>query len=191
MDTMITRTRADLFEASDQARDAGATTTQMLHTIARMLTAPAASPVECEDHVASVLDTAANHFDELSGEHELKTGTTPYPHETATFDDLLGDDQQSVIRHVINFYGELDRPTEPPAPIALAEHLLDGLRKATALRGEYGDTFTEVYSRVRTTLFALLRTQSISSDLATESIDHALESGKSLAEAVAYVDGQL
>ncbi|WP_433426191.1 hypothetical protein ACQP1V_42935 (plasmid) [Microtetraspora malaysiensis] len=188
MDTMTRLTRAELLQGVAEVRDAGGTATHMLHTIARMTAGPAGT--DFEHHLANVLDTASSYFDDLSSQHERNTGSTPYPPE-ASFDDLVGDDQTTVIGHVVNEFGELDQPDEPPAPIALADHLLDGVRKAAALRTEYGDTFTGVYSRARMALFALLRTQSVSADLATESINHALESGKGIAEAVAYMDGQL
>ncbi|MFD8529502.1 hypothetical protein ACFV0L_18980 [Streptosporangium canum] len=189
METAISRTRKNLFNAAQQLSKAGGTTTHILHTIARMTAGPTATPGQFEQETASVFDMAGFFYDDLSSEYERKTGATPYPHETAKFDDLIGDDQTKVIQHVINNFGEPDQP--PALPIVLADELLNGLRKAAALKIEHGDTFIEVYYRVRVALFMLLLTQSITRELAIESIDHALATGKTIAEAVAHMDGQL
>ncbi|MEU7891782.1 hypothetical protein AB0B45_02830 [Nonomuraea sp. NPDC049152] len=187
MDTTITR--SELLAAVEAVRDAGGTTTQMLHTIARMTAGPAATPPQFEQETGSVFDTAGFYYDDLSSEYERDTGATPYPHQTATFDDLTGDDQMKVIQHVIDTFGELDEPPAPP--VLLAEQLLNCLRTAAALKLEHGPHFGPAYVSVRTSLITLLATQSVDDLLANESIDHALTTGKGIAEAVAYMDGQL
>ncbi|MEQ4717824.1 hypothetical protein [Nonomuraea sp. B19D2] len=76
-------------------------------------------------------------------------------------------------------------------PIELADHLLDGLRKAAALRVESGEHFSRAYSDLKVALVSLLRTQSVGVKLAQEAIDHALTSGIGIHQAVAEMDGQL
>jgi hypothetical protein len=76
-------------------------------------------------------------------------------------------------------------------PIALADHLLDGLRKAAALRVESGEHFSRAYSDLKAALVSLLRTQSVGVKLAQEAIDHALTTGIGIHQAVAEMDGQL
>ncbi|MEV1170118.1 hypothetical protein [Nonomuraea sp. NPDC049784] len=197
MDTKIRRSRGELFWAVARVRNAGGTTTHQLATIARMLTGPTATADQYEHERASVFDTAGFHFDELSSEYERTTGATPYPWETATFDDLTGADQKKVIRGVVYTHAEPDeddetvRREEPALPIALMDHMLDGLRKAAALKVEHGSTYAPAYNSVWTCLYLLLRDQSLSIVLAAEAIDHALTTGKGIAEAVAYMDGQL
>ncbi|MEU1880912.1 hypothetical protein ABZ470_26695 [Streptosporangium sp. NPDC020072] len=192
MDTLTTGTCGELLVAATEVRDAGGTTTQMLHTIARMLTGPNASPPQIEQKTVSVFNTAGFYYDDLSSEYETETGATPYPHETATFDDLVGHDQMRVIRYVITSHGEPDTLVEPPAPpVELADHLLNGLRKAATLKVESGPHFGPTYLSIREALVTLLRTQSVNRTLAVESINYALETGKCITEAVAHVDGQL
>ncbi|MEU7911409.1 hypothetical protein [Microbispora bryophytorum] len=190
MDTMIRRTRTELHKAITELRDAGGTTTQMLNTIARMLTWPAASPADAENHLANVLDTASCYYADLSGEYEINTGSTPYPPET-TFDDLVGDDQTTVITHVINEFGDMDEPDLALDPLAFLNYLLGGLRQAAALKVEYGDTYAAVHGSLYTTLVLALRQQHIDVTLAIEAIGHALETGKGMGEAIAYMNGQL
>lgn len=190
MGTMITRTRAELRAAAMEARDAGATTTQILQTVAWMLTQSAATPEEFERNVANVSDMASFWFDELSDTCTREQGFTPYPWETATFDDLTGRDQAWVVGRVIEQFGDPDVAPRRPAQIRLADHLLDGLRKTAALRVEYGSTYDPVYSSIYTTLLHLLRRhQSLHIELAAESIDQALTSGKSIAESISLVIG--
>lgn len=192
MSTTLTQTRSDLLTAVKAVRDAGGTTTHMLHTIARLTTGPAAPPEQIEQQAASVFDTAGFYYDDLSSSYERDTGKTPYPHDTATFDDLTGDDQMTVIQHIVNEFGDLDETVElPPPPVALAENLLHCLRKAAALKVEYSPRYGRVYDTLRESIVMLLAEQSVSYSLAVESIDHALESRKGIAEAVAYMDGQL
>jgi hypothetical protein len=187
---MHTITRAQLQNAVEEVRDAGGTTTHMLHTIARMTTGPAAPP-QIERATANVFDTASFYYDDLSSEYERTTGATPYPWQTATFDDLTGDDQAKVIRYVINEFGEPEPHAETPAPMALADHLLDGLRTARKLRIEYGEHFRPAEIRVRSALVALLNTQSVTGGTALEAIGHALATGCGVHRAVAEMDGQL
>jgi len=185
-----TITRAELLKAVEEVRDAGGTTTHMLHTIARMSAGPAATPAQFEQDTHSVFDTAGFYYDDLSSEYKRTTGKTPYPHETATFDDLTGDDQKRVIQLVINEIGDPDE-AEKPAPIVLADLLLDGLRMAMMLRAEYGEHFRPAVDKTRAALVALLLTQSVGSQLAREAIGHALTTGCGISEAVAEMDGQL
>ncbi|MEV6157921.1 hypothetical protein AB0L53_47040 [Nonomuraea sp. NPDC052129] len=187
----ITRTRAKLLKAVEECRDAGGTTTHMLHTIARMTTGPAAAPPQFERETANVFDTAGFYYLDLSSEYERTTGATPYPWQTASFDDLTGDDQMKVIQYVINEFGEPDVQTEKPAPMVLADHLLDGLRVIRKLRVECGDHIRPAENRVRTALVALLNTQSVTGSLALEAIGHALATGCGIHQAVAEMDGQL
>ncbi|SDL76093.1 hypothetical protein SAMN05421874_128126 [Nonomuraea maritima] len=186
-----TPTRSELLKAVTEVRDAGGSTTHMLHTIARMVAEPAATPEEFELASANVFDLAGFHFDCLSAAYELNTGATPYPPD-ATFDALSGDDQQKVIKHVIVDCGELDQPDEePPTPIALADHLLDGLRMARALQVEFGKHFAPVAGKAQAALYELLLTQSVGPKLAIESIGHALTTGVAINQAIAEMDGQL
>ncbi|MGI5281752.1 hypothetical protein ACQEVF_59425 [Nonomuraea polychroma] len=191
MNTMITRTRAELRATAMEVREAGATTTQILQTVARMLTGPAATLEKFERNVADVLDTAGFWFDELSDEYIRELGSTPYPWQTAKFDDLTGRDQAWVVGRVIQQFGDPDVKPERPAPIRLADQLLTSLRRAAALKVEFGDHFMPVYRGVRDSLITLLGTQSVDRELALEAIDHALTTGKGIAEAVAHLDGQL
>ncbi|MFG3438416.1 hypothetical protein ACGF0J_14325 [Nonomuraea sp. NPDC047897] len=192
MQTMTAPTRTQLLHAVEDVRDAGGTTTHMLHTIARMTAGPAATPDQFQRETASVFAMAGFYYDDLSGEYKRTIGATPYPHETATFDHLTGADQMKVIQHVINEFGDLDENIDLPAPpIALADNLLHCLRKAAALKVESGPHFGPVYTSVRESLVALLATQSVDRALAIESVNRALETGKGIAEAVAYVDGRL
>lgn len=190
MDTITTRTRTDLLAAANEVRNAGGTATQMLATIARMLT-PADAPQEFDSNLASVRDTASFHFADLSSAYERTTGATPYPPD-APFDNLTSDDSTTIIRRVINEFGELDETdTLPPPEIVLAENLLHCLRKAAALKVEHGPHFGPVYTSVRESLVTLLGTQSVERELAVEAINHALTNGKGIAAAVAYMDGHL
>ncbi|MEV4472897.1 hypothetical protein [Nonomuraea sp. NPDC049504] len=191
MNAMITRSRAELRAAAMEVRDAGATTTQILHTVARMLTKPAAAPEQIEVNEANVRDMASFWFDELSDEYTREQGFTPYSWETAKFDDLTGRDQAWVVGRVIEQFGEPDTMPRHPAPVRLADHLLTGLRRAAALKVEYGEHFAPTYAEIREALITLLGTQSVERELAIESIGHALATGKGIAEAVAYMDGQL
>ncbi|UBU16591.1 hypothetical protein [Nonomuraea gerenzanensis] len=111
MTTMITRTHAELLITVKAIRYAGGTTSQMLATIARMLTNPAA-PEQYEDNLHTVTATAAHHF-----AYEKDTGPTSYP-EDATYDDLTPEGQMVVIRHVIFDLGERDQPAETAATTA-------------------------------------------------------------------------
>ncbi|WP_431928767.1 hypothetical protein [Nonomuraea jabiensis] len=187
---MQTITRAELLKAVEEVRDAGGTTTHLLHTIARMSAGPAAAPREFELESASVFDTAGFHFDCLSSGYERTTGATPYAPD-ATFDDLTGDDQTKVIQHVINEFGDLDEEAEEAGPIVLADHLLDGLRIARKLCEEYGEHFRPAAAKTQAALYELLLTQSVGPKLAVESIGHALLTGCCIREAVAEMDGQL
>ncbi|MFI6497093.1 hypothetical protein [Nonomuraea typhae] len=108
---MIVRTCAELVAAAKEVRDEGGTTSQMLATIARMLTNPA-TPEQYEDVLYVVTGTAAHHF-----AYEKDTGPTPYP-DNATYDDLTPEGQMVVIRHVIFDLGERDKPAETPVTTA-------------------------------------------------------------------------
>ncbi|NRQ31236.1 hypothetical protein HII36_05215 [Nonomuraea sp. NN258] len=190
MDTITRRTRTELQAAATEVRNAGGTTTHILATIARMLT-PAAAPLEYENNLASVRDTASFHFEALSSAYIRNKGVTPYLADTS-LDNLAGGDQMTVIERVINEFGELDEDAEMPAPpIALADNLLHCLRKAAALRVEYGPHYGTTYTAIREALVTLLGTQSVGYSLAVESIDRALTTGQGIAEAIAYMDGQL
>ncbi|MEV0379716.1 hypothetical protein [Nonomuraea sp. NPDC050643] len=103
MDTMTTRTHTELLAAVKGIRNAGGTTSQMLATIARMLTNPAA-PEQYEDILDAVTKTAAHHF-----AYERDTGPTPHP-DDATYDNLTPEGQMVVIRHVIFDFGVRVQP---------------------------------------------------------------------------------
>ncbi|MEU6778649.1 hypothetical protein ABZ912_05555 [Nonomuraea angiospora] len=187
---MQTITRSELLKAVEECRDAGGTTAHLLHTIARLTAGPAVAPREFELESANVFDTAGFHFDCLSSEYEQMTGKTPYAPD-ATFDDLTGDDQAKVIQYVVNEFGELDEEAEEPAPVVLADLLLDVLRMARKLQSEYGEHFAPAAAKTQAALFELLLTQSVGPGMALEAVGHALATGCGIREAVAYVDGQL
>ncbi|WP_214317126.1 hypothetical protein [Nonomuraea sediminis] len=112
MDTITVRTRTELLAAVKEVRNEGGTTSQMLATIARMLTNPSA-PEEFEENLAAVTQAAAFHF-----AYEKDTGATPYP-DDATYDDLTPEGQMVVIRSVVFEFGERDDAAETPArPLA-------------------------------------------------------------------------
>ncbi|WP_214643881.1 hypothetical protein [Nonomuraea sp. NEAU-A123] len=101
---MTIRTHTELLAAVKGVRNAGGTTSQMLATITRMLTDPAA-PEQYEDILDTVTRTAAHHF-----AYEKDTGPTPYP-DDATYDNLAPEGQMVVIRHVIFDFGVRIQPT--------------------------------------------------------------------------------
>ncbi|GAA4946670.1 hypothetical protein HD597_006842 [Nonomuraea thailandensis] len=105
MTTMIARTHTELLITVKALRYAGGTTSQMLATIARLLTDPA-TPDQYEDNLHTVTQTAAHHF-----AYEKDTGLTSYP-EDATYDDLTPEGQMTVLRHVVFDLGERNKPAE-------------------------------------------------------------------------------
>ncbi|MFB4284809.1 hypothetical protein ACBJ59_56745 [Nonomuraea sp. MTCD27] len=111
MDTMTTRTHTELLAAVKGIRNAGGTTSQMLATIARMLTDPA-TPEQFEDILYAVTRTAAHHF-----AYERDTGPKSYP-DDATYDDLTPEGQMVVIRRVIMEFGVRVQPSETAATLA-------------------------------------------------------------------------
>ncbi|HUR03909.1 MAG TPA: hypothetical protein VM347_15295 [Nonomuraea sp.] len=108
---MTIRTHTELLAAVKGIRNAGGTTSQMLATIARMLTDPAA-PERFEDILAAVTQSAAHHF-----AYEKDTGPTPYL-DDATYDDLTPEGQMVVIRHVIFDFGVRIQPATTSATLA-------------------------------------------------------------------------
>lgn len=89
-----------------------------------------------------------------------------------------------------SFHGAGDEMT-PPDPVVLANHLLAALRMARQVQERFGEHFAAAADTTRDALCELLITQSVSKDLALEAIERALQTGESVAEAVAYMDGQL
>ncbi|WP_113705434.1 hypothetical protein [Nonomuraea lactucae] len=130
----------------------------------------------------SVRDYAAHIYDMLDGYHP-----------DVEFDDLRPEHHDECIRSVA---ASFDEPgDERLCPIKLADHLLDGLRKAAALRVEAGEHLSRTYSDLKVALVSLLRTQSVGVKLAQEAIDHALTTGTGtgtgIHQAVEEMDGQL
>ncbi|MBB5132772.1 hypothetical protein HNP84_002493 [Thermocatellispora tengchongensis] len=114
---MTTRTHTELLAAVEGICNAGGTTSQMLATIARMLTDPA-TPEQYEDILYAVTRTAAHHF-----AYEKDTGPTHYA-DDATYDDLTPEGQMVVIRRVISDFGVRLQPATTPT--ALARKTTDG-----------------------------------------------------------------
>ncbi|GAA4600212.1 hypothetical protein GCM10023194_81250 [Planotetraspora phitsanulokensis] len=188
LSTVTTASREKLSDAARDVREAGGTPTQIFATIARILAGPAGTDEEFTTHLDDIGQTASFFWDDLCHQVEDKTGTRPYSPD-ATFDELTGDMLDDVLNWVVIYHAE---EAEPPAPpIVLADSLLNGLRKAAALKVEYGDHYGPVRAQLHEVLVTLLGTQSVDRDLAVAAIDHALVTGKFIAEAVAHADGQL
>lgn len=82
--------------------------------------------------------------------------------------------------------------TDGPATAArLADHLLDGLRIAAALKAEHGDTYAPEYGHLYATLSIHLRGQGLAHGLITDAIAAALESGRPLSHVTAEMGGRL
>ncbi|WP_219505162.1 hypothetical protein [Nonomuraea ceibae] len=126
----------------------------------------------------SVRDYAAHIYDMLDGYRS-----------DASFDDLKDEHHDEFLRSVAASFHEVGNL--PADPITLADHLLTGLRMARELVDQHGTLFRSAADSTQSALFALLLTQSIEPKLALESIGYALETGVSVHEAVAYMDGQL
>ncbi len=170
---------AQIAEACMTAR--GGTITKALDAIAWTYTAHQPDPWSdgfYRNTRDSVRDYAAHIYDMLDGYQP-----------NAEFDDLRPEHHNEFIRSVA---ASFDQPGDDRlCPIALADHLLDGLRKAAALRVEFGEHFSRTYSDLKVALASLLRTQSVGVKLAQEAIDHALTTGIGIHQAVAEMDGQL
>ncbi|MGR6915341.1 hypothetical protein ACU635_13945 [[Actinomadura] parvosata] len=159
----------------------GGTITKALDAIAWTYTAHQPGPWsdgDSRNNRDSVRDYAAHIYDMLDG---YQSG--------AEFDDLRSEHHDEFIRSVAASFDK--HGDERLCPIALADHLLDGLRKTAALRVEAGEHFSRAYSDLKVALVSLLRTQSVGVKLAQEAIDHALTTGIGIHQAVAEMDGQL
>lgn len=189
---MVSRTQGELLNAALEAKDLGATTDQILATIARMITRPTAASEEFEGYLSGVRDVAILYYDGLPEGQKPKGGCVPHLCATARLNALMGDDQIKVIRLVVTKYGIPDGPISMPVLLdRLSDNLLNDLRSAAALKVEHGDCLESVYALIQQALIKLLLIQTVEPNLVEKSITHALETGKPIAEAIEFAEGRV
>ncbi|WP_440063912.1 hypothetical protein [Streptosporangium sp. OZ121] len=149
---------------------------------------------------ANVYDLGSHTYYNLCQMHTVNTGSSPYPDESDTFDDITEEDLPTFITSVLNWFDANDdadeatppagAPPEVPNGFKMAEHLLAVMRLANAsdipgLPNQTGRRETDgVYGHTHEALIRLLRVIGWPREMAVEAILHAINEGCTMSAAL-------